>query len=200
MLSVDCEMTGLDPNTHAIVSIGAVDLRDKSRTFYGECRVFEGAQIDNAALGVNGFTREECLDENKQSQEVLLNSFLEWVYESENYTLVGQNVAFDRLFLNKAFERCGIEFAFSHRVVDVHSIAYAEFLRTGRAIPVRGEKTHTSTLNLDEILQYVGIPEEPRPHNALTGAKVSAEAFHRLIYRKNYLSDFEQFSIPDHLL
>lgn len=32
-------------------------------------------------------------------------------------------------------------------------------------------KDGTSDLNLDRILNYVDLPSEPRPHNALIGAK-----------------------------
>ncbi|MEN9852306.1 MAG: hypothetical protein RI996_249 [Candidatus Parcubacteria bacterium] len=199
MLAIDCEMTGLDTELHAIISIGAVDMSNPSRTFYGECRVFEGAELDPAALGVNGFTKEQCLDQSKNSQKILLESFVDWVKESTNYTMLGQNVAFDRVFLNKAFKREGIEFAFSHRVIDLHTTAYVEYLKAGRTIPVRGEKTHTSVLNLDEILLYVGLPKEPHPHNALTGASVSAEAFNRMVYKKNLLSEFAEYPIPDHI-
>lgn len=199
MLAIDCEMTGLDTELHAIISIGAIDITNPSRTFYGECTVFEDAEIDPAALGVNGFTKEECLDPNKDSQKELLEKFVSWVKESPNYTMLGQNVAFDRVFLNKAFKREGIEFAFSHRVIDLHTTAYVEYLKTERTIPVRGEKTHTSVLNLDEILLYVGLPKEPHPHNALTGASVSAEAFSRLVYKKNLLSEFTEYPIPEHI-
>jgi hypothetical protein len=55
---------------------------------------------------------------------------------------------------------------------------------------------HHSTLNLDAILNYCGIPEEPKPHNALTGAKSHAEVIARLLYGKKLLPEFEKFEIP----
>jgi DNA polymerase III epsilon subunit-like protein len=199
MISIDCEMTGLDLVQNAIVSIGAVDIENPGRTFYGECQVFPGAGIDKAALGVNGFSLEECLDANKETQLQLLERFITWVQDCKEYTMIGQNVAFDRMFLNSAFEREGLGFRFSHRVVDVHTIAYTEYLRSNIAIPSKDGKPETSTLNLDHILQYVGVPEEPRPHNALTGATVSAEAFYRLVYHKNLLPQFDQYQLPAYL-
>jgi DNA polymerase III epsilon subunit-like protein len=106
----------------------------------------------------------------------------------------------DREFLNESFIRAGINFKFNHRVIDTHSVAYAEHLRRDKIIPHKYEKPTESALNLDKILQSVGIPEEPRPHNALTGAKVSAEAFYRLVYEKKLLPEFEEYNIPNEII
>ena len=54
----------------------------------------------------------------------------------------------------------------------------------------------TQALDLDAVLNYVGIPNEPTPHNALTGAFSHAEVASRLLYDKKMLSEFEQFDIP----
>ncbi len=199
MLSIDCEMTGLDPKLHAIISIGGINLNNPENYFYGECQVFDGALFDPAALGVNGFSQAECLDQSKDSESALMQKLFIWIQAADNYTLVGQNVALDKEFLNAAFARSGIDFRFNHRVVDTHSVAYARFIAEGREIPTKGPESKVSALNLDQILNYVGMPEEPRPHNALTGAKVSAEAFSRMTLKKQLLSDFKNFPLPDHL-
>jgi DNA polymerase-3 subunit epsilon len=195
MLSIDCEMTGLDPKKHAIISIGGVDISDPTRQFYGECYVFDGAEIDKEALCINGFSEEECLDKTKDSETELMQKLYEWVSGASNYTLVGQNVYTDKDFLNQAFKRSGIDFMFNHRIIDTHSVAYADYLRTGKEVPIKESNPKVSSLNLDQILKHVGIPEEPRPHNALTGAKVSAEAFSRIVLKKKLLPDFEAYDM-----
>jgi hypothetical protein len=53
-----------------------------------------------------------------------------------------------------------------------------------------------SALNLDAILNYCGIPSEPEPHKALTGALCHAEVAIRLLYGRKLLPEFEQFDIP----
>lgn len=53
-----------------------------------------------------------------------------------------------------------------------------------------------SALNLDAVLNYCGIPDEPEPHNALTGALSHAEVTSRLLYGKKLLPEFTQFEIP----
>jgi len=65
----------------------------------------------------------------------------------------------------------------------------------GNTPPVDPEKKR-SALDLDAILVYCGIPSEPTPHNALTGAKSHAEVIARLLWDKKILPDFEQFAIP----
>lgn len=53
-----------------------------------------------------------------------------------------------------------------------------------------------SALNLDAILNYCGIPDEPEPHNALTGALSHAEVISRLLYDKKLLPEFSKYPIP----
>ena len=53
-----------------------------------------------------------------------------------------------------------------------------------------------SALNLDAVMNYCGIPEEPKPHNALTGALSHAEVVSRLLYGRKLLPEFSEFDIP----
>lgn len=193
MLVIDAEFTGLDPRAHSIVSIGAVDFNDPERQFYGECRIWDGAHIMPEALAVNGFTEEQVRDPKKQSLEELAQSFHRWIEQSNDRTLAGQNVALDRDFLNESFRRAGLEFRFAHRNVDSHSVAYAYFAKKGMPLPKKDD--YQSALSLDKILTILGLPPEPKPHIALNGAKLEAEAFSRLMFEKNLLPEFAQYPI-----
>ncbi|GIU68698.1 MAG: hypothetical protein KatS3mg001_548 [Candidatus Pacearchaeota archaeon] len=62
-----------------------------------------------------------------------------------------------------------------------------------------GGRVSSLGFSLDEILKYVGLSSEPKPHNALMGAKLSSEAFSRIIYGKNLLKEFEEYSLPFYL-
>ena len=57
-------------------------------------------------------------------------------------------------------------------------------------------KNNRSALDLDTLLNYVGIPEEPKPHIAMNGCISHAEVLSRLLYDKKLLPEFEQFDIP----
>lgn len=193
MLVVDAEFTGLDPRAHSIVSIGAVDFENPERQFYGECRIWDGAHIMPEAIAVCGFTEAEVRDPKKQSLEELVQSFHHWIEQSDDRTLAGQNVALDRDFLNESFRRAGVEFRFAHRNVDSHSVAYAYFRGKGMALPKKDDLQ--SALSLDKILTILGLPPEPKPHIALNGAKLEAEALSRMIHGKNLLPEFAQYPI-----
>ncbi len=194
MIAVDTESSGLDANVASILSIGAIDTDTPSDQFYDECRVWEGAHISDEALAVNGFSREEATDVNKKSEAELITAFMAWAMDREgNHTLVAQNVAFDSAFIRAAAARAGIESSFAQRSLDTHTLAWLHMTSRGMIPP---EAHHRSALNLDAVLQYCGIPAEPKPHNALTGASCHAEVFSRIAYTKTLLPDFEMYEIP----
>lgn len=196
MLVTDCEMTGLEPTQHSIVSVGCVDLDNPARQLYEECRMWDGAKVEDEALAVNGFTREQVEDPSKQTEGELVRKFIAFADGMQDTTIAGQNVFTDLYFLQNAAKRAGhTAWPFAHRIIDIHSLAWEHMIKRGLTPPLNPEKRH-SALNLDAALQYCGIPEEPRPHNALTGAKCNAEVISRLLYDKKLLPEFEQYDIP----
>ncbi|MCX6820229.1 MAG: 3'-5' exonuclease [Candidatus Adlerbacteria bacterium] len=196
MLVVDIEASGLDAKKNSIVSIGALDLDHPENQLYEECRVWDGAHIEEQALEVNGFTREQITDLAKQSEGDLVHKFKIFAEGVAERTLAGQNVSFDRDFLQAAAARAGhTSWPFAHRTIDTHTLCFMHMVKRGVTPPVDPEKHHSS-LNLDAVLNYCGIPSEPQPHNALTGAKSHAEVISRLLYDKKLLPEFEAFEIP----
>lgn len=194
MLVVDVEASGTDPSKHSIVSVGALDLAHPENRFYEECRIWDGAHIMPEALQVNGFRESQIKDTHKQTEADLTHAFLHWSDGLEERTLAGQNVSFDRDFLRYASERAGhTDWPFAFRTIDTHTLAYMHMITHGLQPPVRHKR---SALDLDAILNYCGIPEEPRPHNALTGALSHAEVISRLLYGRKLLPEFDHFDIP----
>lgn len=192
MIVADIEASGLDPHRHSLLSIGAVDFNNPERQFYSECRMWEGATSMPDALAMNGFSEEECRDPSKHSLEELMQNFLHWVEQCNNKTLAGQNVSFDRDFLNDSFSRSHIGWHFSYRTLDLHSMAVMDMIKRGIELPKKNDRIE---LSLDAILVYVGLPPEPKPHHGLTGAKLEAEAFSRILYGKNLLPEYAQYPI-----
>ncbi len=194
MLIVDVEASGTEPLKHSIVSVGALDLANPTNRFYEECRVWDGAHIMDEALAVNGFSKQEITDEKKQSESDLIHAFLHWSDKLEERTLAGQNVSFDRDFLKAAAERAGhTDWQFAYRTIDTHTLCYMHMVERGLQPPVRHKR---SALDLDAVLNYCGIPAEPAPHNALTGALSHAEVISRLLYGRTLLPEFMEFEIP----
>jgi DNA polymerase III epsilon subunit-like protein len=195
MIALDVETTGTNPNVHSILAIGALDFDNPTNQFYGECRAFDGAHVEGEALEINGFTEEETRDPRKKSEAELVRAFIAWAEDCRGWNIVGQNPSFDLGFTQAACARAHADFPFPHRTIDTHSLAYMHMVSRGLTPPFNSEH-HRSDMNLDYILRYCGIPEEPRPHNALTGALCHAEVASRLLYDHALLPDFSHYTIP----
>ncbi|MBP6868804.1 MAG: 3'-5' exonuclease [Candidatus Pacebacteria bacterium] len=194
MIALDVETTGMSPEHCSIVSLGAVDTKNPSNQFYEECGVREDAHIHEEALAVHGFTREELLHGGKQSESELIKNFVAWALDGiEDRTLIAQNPSFDHDFVRSACDRANIEFPFAKRTLDVHSLVWLHMQHKGIPQPTG---RHHSLINLDFALRYCGIPEEPHPHNALTGALSHAEVFFRVAYNQKTLPEFLAYDIP----
>jgi DNA polymerase III epsilon subunit-like protein len=195
MLIIDIEASGTHYEKHSIVSLGAIDFNQPDRQFYGECRIWDGAHIMEEALLVNGFTEAEITDTTKMSEAELVLQFMEWTQMCDDRTLVGQNVSFDRDMLKAAVIRAGENWVLPYRTLDTHTMCYMHMVKRGITPPFDAEHKRTA-LNLDAVLNYCGIPEEPDPHNALTGAKCHAEVASRLLYGRGLLPEFQQHPLP----
>lgn len=193
MIIVDAEFSGLDAEKDSIVSIGAVEFENPKNQFYGECRIWKGAHVNEEALAVNGFTVEQINDPQKQTDEELIKAFIEWSKSCKEHTFAGQNPATDWDFMRDTAKRYHIDWFFAHRTIDQHSLCYMHMIKQGINPPVINNRTDLSS---DTIMKYVGLPAEIHPHNALNGAKIEAEAMSRLLYDKNILPEFEKYPIP----
>jgi DNA polymerase III epsilon subunit-like protein len=195
MLVLDIEASGTNYEKHSIVSIGALDSSNPHCRFYGECRIWEGAHIMADALAVNGFTESQITDPAKLSEAELVIQFLEWSQHIADRTITGQNPSFDRDMLKAAVGRAGRNWDLAYRTLDTHTMCYMHMVTHGLTPPIDVQHKR-SALDLDAILQYCGIPEEPQPHNALTGALCHGEVSSRLLFNRPLLPEFSQFPLP----
>ncbi|HMO77760.1 MAG TPA: 3'-5' exonuclease [Candidatus Paceibacterota bacterium] len=195
MIVIDIEGSGTNYEKHSVVSIGAVDFSNPENRFYGECRIWDGAHIMEGALEVNGYTETEITDPKKQPEAELVHAFLEWSQHMSDRTLVGQNVSYDRDILKAACERAHVAYDLAYRTIDTHSLCWMHMVKRGQTPPIDPQHRR-SALNLDAVMNYCGIPDEPEPHNALTGALSHCEVTARLLYDKKLLPEFSQYEIP----
>lgn len=195
MIVVDIEASGTRPDLHSVVSIGAIDLENQENRFYRECRMWDGAEIMDGSLEVNGFTQAQVTDQSKISEGEAVQEFMEWSQHFSDRTLAGQNPSFDRDMLRFAAYRAHLNWDFAYRTIDSHSLCFMHIVKA-KGIPPIDEQHRRSSLDLDAILNYCGIPAEPEPHNALTGALCHAEVISRLLYDKKLLPEFSEHDIP----
>jgi DNA polymerase III epsilon subunit-like protein len=194
MIVLDIEATGTDADKHSIVSIGAIDLDRPEQIFNESCRIWEGAHVDPDALTYTGLTHEQITNPQLPTDEAIVRKFFAWVDEREDRTIAGQNPMYDLSYLKATAKRYGINNTLAHRSLDQHSIVYYHMIKRGLIPPV---SHHHSGINSDFIMEYVGIPPEPKPHSlAINGATWEAEALSRLLYDKPLLAQFEKYPIP----
>lgn len=192
MIVVDVEASGVSPEKHSLVSIGAVDFSNPKNTFYEECRIWEGAHVDREAMEVNGFTDSQIHDRNKKLDKEILIDFLNWSENITEKTIAGHNPSFDRDFLQATAYRYHINWPMAHRTIDLHTVCYFDMIRKGITPPTAHGH---SSLNSDSIYKYLGLPDEPAPHNALTGALMEAEAFSRLFNKVSIIETFAKYPV-----
>ncbi|MFM2424006.1 MAG: hypothetical protein RLZZ70_395 [Candidatus Parcubacteria bacterium] len=195
MIAIDIEGSGTNYYKHSIVSLGAIDMSNPTRQFYAECQIWPGAHFMEEALAVNGFTEAQITDPTKLTEAELVKQFIEWTEMCEDRTLVGQNVSFDRDMLKAALERAGENWVLPYRTLDTHTMCYTHMTNRNIIPPFDAQHKRTA-LNLDAVLNYCGIPEEPDPHNALTGAKCHAEVTSRLLFGQALLPEFTNLPLP----
>ena len=196
MIVVDVETTGLDPLKNSIVSIGAVDFFNPLNQFYGECKIWDGAEITQQALNVNGFSVDEITSMSKQSLKDLIQYFIDWAAHINPKVLAGHNTYFDVSFLEDSAKKYQIPWIFGWRLIDLHSEGFTNHIKNNFKLPLNEGMPR---LTADYLHNYTGLPSEPKPHNALTGAKMEAETFSRLIYGKGLLKDYEGYLVPKYL-
>lgn len=160
MIVVDVETGGLDPIKNPLLSIGAKD-HSNGDEFYVELFPLPHLEINEQAVAVNGFDKNNWGNGNLKD---CMQEFADWL-QNRDCKLAGHNPYFDLSFLKANFSTAGVKNPFGHRTIDMHTLAYLKF---------------GASLTSDQIYVELGMPEEPKPHNALTGARMEYSAFEKL--------------------
>ncbi len=170
MIFIDLETTGIDGVMNGIASIGAV-MQPEGAEFYAEVLVDENVEITEKAMEVNGFTVDELYDPTKSDIAQVLKDFDKWSMQAKDRILAGFNSSFDvERFLLQNYQLCELEWTFGYRTIDVHTLAHFFMTTVDEFTPAYNG---VSTVGLNYALKWAGLPPEPDPHNALTGAKMN---------------------------
>lgn len=197
-LSIDLEMTGLEPGWHEIIQIGAV-LYDEQWNEQG--RYLTNVYPENEesysipALEVHGLTMEE-LEDAPQIHEVL-PEFEDWILETMGHRLTamdgrqkqnalrgtlicGQSVVNDVNFLKFAYRDQHLKWPFSNTLVDLHTLSFYLFplLRQAGMEPPKKR-------SLEAIAAFYGFERESEEHNALEDAVLTAQCLRELFFLRD---------------
>lgn len=195
---LDCETTGVNPLKCAVLSVGIVAFGERPTFFYREYYPFEGAQVEEMALRINGFDLSAMKREEENDPRNIPDDVESFMRANGCAIVAGENPSFDRDFVNAYAERYGKRFRLQRRTMDLNSVCLSHMFGSGMSMP-RGPNGSYS-FRLDDILSFAGLGTEPAPHNALTGAKYEFEALCRLIYGKSVLPEFSAAPVPEGLV
>ncbi len=198
MIIVDVETGGLDPERDALLSIAAIDAQTRDE-FYSLIRAPESLHISDDALRANGFERKACYSDERESELVVVDKFVEWLSMRDPAIIAGCNVKFDIAFINAAFKRSDIEDRqmLGHRSFDLQTLALVAHLLLVIDLPVKHE---LPSMSLDSILLVVGLSRLGAVHNALEDAKLTLQAIEmllNLIRRGEYMLAINEFSTKE---
>jgi len=173
---IDLETTGLDPERHEIIEMGVIIARQIPQDGAGnKLEVIEEFDLrvkpehletsDPESLKINGYNEMDwvfAID--------LSNAMEKLAEKTEGAILVAQNVAFDWLFLEKAFVKTGIKNKMDFHRLDLLSMAYAKLYQDERA----------QRFSLRALCEYFDIKNE-KAHTALADIRAEFEIYKRLI-------------------
>lgn len=166
---IDLETTGLDPEKHEIIEIGALIVKQPELKIIDELDIkVKPLHIETAdpeALRINGYRESDWLFAADLAQAIKLLA-----EKTENAVMVAQNVAFDWSFLNKAFRKTEIINKMHYHKLDLISIAYAKLYKDEKL----------ERYNLRELARFFEVENE-KAHSAMSDIRTTFEIYKKLI-------------------
>ena len=166
----DTESTGLDRNQHVIIEIGLVLVDQRTLEVLDEFETKikptpeEVARASPRALEVNGYNDEEW-----KGAPSLKWAMGEYARRVPGAMFAAHNACRDWGFMENAFNVTGVEDPLDYHRIDLFSVAFEKLRHSG-----------LRNFNLHILAAHLGIPEEPKPHRAINGARCAYQIYRRL--------------------
>lgn len=178
----DTETTGLDPNVHDIIEIGAVALDDKckptNKTFHRRLIIQNPATVEQAALDINGYDpvvweKSGITASNGLSE---LNEWLKSVSPDSKPFMAATNAMFDKSFLYSNCDRFKI-FPFVDNIwLDLYQIWMTYKMKKGLL----------SLGNSQEAICNQFDVKNSKAHTALADASAGAECYYKIMEKLTF--------------
>jgi DNA polymerase III epsilon subunit-like protein len=167
----DIETSGDIPSIHEILEIGLVVYDQKTFEIIDTLNVkVRPEHIETAvpaALAHNGWKAENWSDALS-----LKEAMKRYAEKTQNAIFCAYNVSFDWSFILEAFAQSGLQNPMStrenHDRLDLLTLAYAKGLKK------------EGSLSLKNACKVFGVPPEPEPHGAFSGAMTAFELWKKI--------------------
>ncbi|GLU52309.1 3'-5' exonuclease [Dyadobacter frigoris] len=179
-LVLDIEMTGPEPGWNEIIQIGAEFFDDQwhSMGTYLQNVYPENEEAFTAkSEEVHGLSIDDLEDAPMMFD--VIPEFEKWIKKLNsgkpnlsNVIICGQSVVYDINFLRFAYRNEKINWPFSNKQIDLHTVSYLFFKileKNGQSVP--------RSLSLGSVSGYFGFEREDETHNALEDAQLTARCF-----------------------
>jgi len=171
----DVETTGLDSQTHEIIEIGLLLIDQESLQVIDTLDVkIKPEHIENAsqsALSLNGYNESDWKDAITLQEAMGL-----YGEKTKGAIFCAHNVTFDWSFIQEAFIKTGVNNSMDYHRLDLLTMAWITLADTG-----------VKAFNLNRLASQFGIPEEPKPHRGINGARTAYDVFRKLVsMNKNF--------------
>ncbi len=171
---VDIETTGFDLEKHEIIELAVVLVRQLG-TEGKDFEVIEELEFkikpehigsaDPQSLKVNGYDEGAWIFASSLAD--VMKVFAE---KTENAIFVAHNLTFDFSFIEKAFQKTGVENKMFYPKLDTISMAYAKLHKN----------LSVEKFRLQKLCEHFGI-ENPKAHTALSDTRTLFEVYKRLM-------------------
>lgn len=179
-LVLDIEMTGPEPGWNEIIQIGAELFDDEWRSLgtYLQNVYPENEEAFTAkSEEVHGLSLDD-LEEAPMIYDVI-PEFEKWIKKLNmnkpnlsNVIICGQSVINDINFLRYAYRNEKLNWPFSNKLIDLHTVSYLFF-----QILSKNGRTTPRSLSLGSVATFFGFEREEETHNALEDAQLTAKCF-----------------------
>lgn len=171
LLFTDFETSGIDRVEHEIVEMGLVRADQRTLrildTWETKVRPEHIETASAKALEINGYDEAAWRD-----APALAEAIGAYAQYAVGGVLAAHNITFEWRFLDEAFRKTGVRDTLDYHRVCLFSIAWEKLRDSG-----------LTEFNLDKVAKHLGLPEEPVPHRALTGAMQCYEVYKLLAAR-----------------
>lgn len=178
---LDVETSGLDPKENGILQIGCIlEVGGFEKEFSLKSKPFDSDVIEDGALKVTGFTREEIADwpSPQVTYNMLIEEFSKFVdkYDKQDkFMFVGYNAAFDERFVREFFLKNGNKFFGSY-----FHFPYIDVMTLAAHILIK-KRHQMKDFKLMTVASEFGIKINiTDAHDALYDIKITREIYKRI--------------------